>query len=354
MFKRIHHIILLGMLTISFTQALAQVSMPDTVCAGTTRTYKVNDASKPSTYSWFLNGALQPTYTKNEINISWNIPGTYQLSVIEHALNGCDGDMVSATIVVLPLPIAHAGPDIIVCFGKTIQLNGSGGDNYQWSPPIYLSNARIANPVVNLPGPGTFKYILSVTRNGCAAISRDSVNVTLLPPVSIFAGNDTLVAQGQPLQLNAIAGSGTTFTSYTWSPPIGLSNSRIKDPVAMLQNDMLYTVTASTIDGCEAKDDIKVRVFVKADINVPNAFTPNRDGRNDKFKMIAVGIRELKYFRIYNRWGQLVFSAQSLSDGWDGTVNGSVQQTGTYVWNAEVLDYNGNVIRKSGTVTLIK
>lgn len=353
MTKLVRHIILLGLLCGSMIQAIGQVAMPDTVCAGTRRTYKVNDASKPSTYSWFLNGRLQSS-TLHEINIDWSIPGTYQLSVIEHAINGCDGDMVSATVVVLPLPLANAGPDLVVCFGKTIQLNGSGGNNYQWSPAAFLSNPQIANPIVRLPAPGTYTYILSVTRNGCSAISKDSVNITYLPPVSIFAGNDTLIAQNQPLQLNAIPNAGTVFTTFNWSPPTGLNNTRIKNPVAILQSDIAYTVTARTVEGCEATDAIKVRVFAKADINVPNAFTPNRDGRNDKFRIIAVGIRELTYFQIYNRWGQLVFSAKNLSDRWDGSINGLVQSTGTYVWRAEAVDYNGNVIKKSGTVTLIK
>ncbi len=342
------------MLCGSMIQTIGQVAMPDTVCTGTSRTYKVNDATKPSTYSWFLNGQLQTNSTRNDITINWSTPGTYQLSVIEHALNGCDGDMVSATVVVLPLPVANAGPDLVVCFGNVIQLNGSGGNNFKWSPPNYLSNPSIPNPFVNLPAPGNYIYILSVTRNGCTTISIDSVKITYLPPVAVFAGNDTMVAQNQPLQLNAVSNSGTVFTTINWSPPTGLNNTRISNPVAVLQNDIVYTVTAHTLEGCEATDAIKVRVFTKADINVPNAFTPNRDGRNDKFRIVAVGIRELKYFQIYNRWGQLVFSGKTLSDGWDGTINGLVQSTGTYVWRAEAVDYNGNVIKKSGTVTLIK
>ncbi len=355
MIKRIQHISVWLMLFFSFTKAAAQIAMPDTVCIGTSRIYKVNDAATPSTYTWKIDGVTQPG-TKNEINITWNTAGTFLLTVQEHSNNGCDGDIRSGLVYVIPLPVANAGPDAIICFGNTLRLNGSGGSLYQWSPSTYLSNPAIPNPIVSIPVAGTYKYILSVSTNGCASLKKDTVSVTILPPVNVFAGRDTFVTVNQPLQLNAADINSSGFTTYTWSPSFGLNNPVIKNPIAVLNNlgTTSYIVTARTVDGCEDKDDIKITVFAKADLYVPTAFTPNGDGLNDFAVVIPVGIRELKYFSIFNRWGELVFSTKNPSIGWNGTYKGKEQDGNVFVWSAEGIDYNGNTIRKKGTVTLIR
>jgi len=97
-----------------------------------------------------------------------------------------------------------------------------------------------------------------------------------------------------------------------------------------------------------------VRIFRGPDIYVPNAFTPNGDGRNDKFYPVPVGIKALNYFRVFNRWGQLVFSTNQLNEGWDGTLGGLKQGNGTFVWMAEAITKDNKIITKKGTVTLIR
>jgi gliding motility-associated-like protein len=88
---------------------------------------------------------------------------------------------------------------------------------------------------------------------------------------------------------------------------------------------------------------------------VPNAFTPNGDGHNDYFKISAPGIETLNVFRVFNRWGQLVFdSPLSHSLGWDGTYNGKPLASGTFVWIVQGVDYTGKSLVRKGTVTLIR
>ncbi|HRF17486.1 MAG TPA: gliding motility-associated C-terminal domain-containing protein, partial [Chitinophagaceae bacterium] len=99
---------------------------------------------------------------------------------------------------------------------------------------------------------------------------------------------------------------------------------------------------------------VRVRVYKGPDIYVPSGFTPNGDGRNDRFTPFPVGIKSLTYFRIFNRWGQQIFSTNRLHDGWDGTLNGTAQPSGVYVWMIQAVTDDNRVINKKGTVTIIR
>jgi len=87
---------------------------------------------------------------------------------------------------------------------------------------------------------------------------------------------------------------------------------------------------------------------------VSNAFTPGNDGKNDLLRVVPVGIKKFKYFIVYNRWGNQVFYTIDPAKGWDGTINHINEQTGVFVWIAEGVDEKGNVVRRKGTVTLIR
>jgi gliding motility-associated-like protein len=260
----------------------------------------------------------------------------------------------SIQITVNPAPVANAGADLSVCFGKIFQLNGSGGLNYQWFPSTYFTtNANIASPSVKAKKNST--YFLTVSNAfGCNSISPDAVDVTVIPPVKIFAGNDTIAAINQPVQLKVTETSNAGVTQYSWSPGTFLNNSGIANPIAILPYDFRYIVTGTTPDGCEESDDILIKVYTGPEIYVPTGFTPNHDGLNDLLKAIPVGIKEFRYFRIFNRWGQMVFSSGNPAKGWDGKINGADQPSGTFVWMAEAVDYKGNLIRRKGVVTIVR
>jgi gliding motility-associated-like protein len=187
-----------------------------------------------------------------------------------------------------------------------------------------------------------------IDAKGCKSLKKDTVIITVLPKVEIFAGKDTSIVISQPLQLNAINVNNSSFISYAWSPLFALNNSLTQNPVAVFDKTGTYTykVRAITSKGCEATDDISIKVFAGADLYVPNAFTPNNDGSNDVLKPILVGIKELKYFSIYHRSGQLVFTTSKDGVGWDGRINGQLQNAGGYVWIAEAMYYNGHTIKE--------
>lgn len=260
------------------------------------------------------------------------------------------------TIPPLPVPVAGAGSDVIICNGKSTQLNASfGAVAYSWSPGIFLDNPAIRNPNVIDPKPGSWVYHLVITdANGCRSLADEQVIVTVTPPPKVGLPPDTLIVRNQPLQLNAADLNNSGIINYTWSPPTGLDNPFIKNPVALLDRDIIYKLDVSTSAGCAGTNYIIVKVYDKPDVHVPTAFTPGGDGVNDLFRAIPVGIKEFHYLNVFNRWGQLVFTSSDYKKGWDGKIDNMEQGPGVYVWIAEAVDYKGNLIRKKGTVTLIR
>jgi gliding motility-associated-like protein len=327
--------------------------MPDSVCVGSTKRYHVNDATVPSTYVWKINGITQ-TSIVHEIFVNWNTAGVYTITVQEENANGCKGQIEQGVVNVFAAPIPNAGPDATYCFEATPRLSGGGGNTYEWTPSNYLSNTNVANPFVNSPVAGTFTYNLSVTNAaGCRSTNTDAVTITILPKASIFAGNDTMIAINQPLQLNATDIDNLGFVDYTWSLSSGLDDATKRNPIAIIGTDRTYTVTGITTNGCKATDNINIKVFTKADIYVPTAFTPNGDRDNDVLRPILVGIKELKHFTIYNRYGEIVYKTSTPKAGWNGFINGKMQNTGSYVWVAEAIDFKGNILFRKGMATLI-
>jgi len=196
-------------------------------------------------------------------------------------------------------------------------------------------------------------YILNGCQQGTTEYS-DSIQINLRDYlVNAFAGNDTAIAKGQTLQLNGIDRNGGG-THFLWSPASTLSRADIFNPVAQPGADITYHLRISTASGCEDHDEIRVRVFDAPDIYVPTAFTPDGNGRNDLLKPVLAGIQELFYFRIFDRWGRLVFTSKGGDGGWDGRVKGAEQATATFIWVAEGVDYRGTKIFRKGTSTLIR
>ncbi len=250
----------------------------------------------------------------------------------------------------VPYPNANAGLDQTICFGFSAQLNASGGSSYSWSPAAFLNNRLIPNPVSINPT-ANIRYIVSVTDTfGCPKPARDTIFVNVAKITADAGPRDTSVVLDQPLLLNA-----TGSNNYLWSPAQWLSSTTIHNPVSLPQNDIEYIVRVSNNFGCFDYDSIRVHLYkLDAGLYVPTAFTPNGDGKNDIFRPIILGIKSLDLFRVYNRWGQLLYSGTDAEKGWDGTFGGKGQDPATYVWYAEATDYRNRKVKKKGYVVLIR
>jgi gliding motility-associated-like protein len=316
---------------------------PDTlICLSDT--LKLRPVSDALSYRWSPAETLSNPNIKNPIarpdkDITYTVTANIGKCQATDAVN----------IKTVPYPTVITRGDTTICFGDQAQLFASGGTSYRWLPATGLDNNRIPDPIAK-PELST-TYLVAVSDNkGCPKPSIDSVTVKVIPPIKAFAGNDTAVVAGQPLQFNATGGE-----VYTWTPATGLNRNDIPNPVAILSDSVTYVVKVGTRVGCFAMDTVHVKVF-KTDPNIfiPTAFTPNGDRLNDKLVPLPVGIASIDYFRVYDRWGQLVFSTSEIGKGWDGTIHGTPQGSDTFAWYVRGTDYTGKVIAKKGLTTLIR
>ncbi|MCZ2222598.1 MAG: gliding motility-associated C-terminal domain-containing protein [Chitinophagales bacterium] len=267
-------------------------------------------------------------------------------------------DKDSVLITTIPYPKAQINNVQSICYGSNVQLSASiVGSSFLWSPTENMLNENTLTPLVS-PIDTTFYILTAYDTLGCPKPYSDTVMVAVIPKVEVFAGNDTAVIINQPLQLNTVTSPIPASSTYKWMPSTGLNNTNISNPIATLNinaDSIKYKVVVTRPEGCKGEDEIVVKIFkTQPDIFIPTAFTPNSDGKNDVLKPIPVGITKIDFFRIYNRAGQLIFETKEYMKGWDGTIGGTPQPSGTYVFTAQGVDYKGKIIFKKGTVVLIR
>jgi gliding motility-associated-like protein len=335
------------------SEPFVKYSYPTPVCEGT----PVN----------FLDSSFVEYGTINKWH--WNIAGTdytdqnppplefigdNNISLSVETMEGCVSETASGIIKSYPAPSVDFQVSD-VCFGQPAVFTGINIKPSvaisRWSWDMGNGSGRVSlNPQLNYIYPYGGEYNVQLTAysgDGCAAS-------VITKPLKVYktdayAGNDTIFATGQPIQLNA---SGGDF--YKWTPSTGLSADNISNPVVTLEHDAQFILTATTAIGCPTSDTIKFKVFNGPELYVPSAFTPNNDGSNDQFKFIAVGMKSVDLFQVYNRYGQLIYSSNEIMKGWDGRLNGVNQPMGTYVWMIKGTDLTGVPHFKRGTVTLVR
>jgi len=325
----------------------AAIAVPAPICEG--KSVPLAATSNAAGFAW------TPADGLNKTNVLTPQAGpstttTYHLT----ATTGVCQVGADVTVSVYPAPVANAGADETVCYGKSTQLQGSGGSTYSWTPATYLSDANAGDATVMHPLQTT-TYHLSVTDDkGCLSLQSDAVVITVTPPSAVWIGNDTSILAGQPVPMELEDVNGSGFTNFSWSPVTGLDAASVRNPVATPVESVTYTVLASTPAGCEAMGTRAIKVYSVAGIFVPGAFSPNGDGHNDRLHARPVGIRDFKYFAVFNRWGQRVFYTADAAVGWDGSTAGQSVLAGAYVWMAAGVDYRGVLVERKGTVIVVR
>ncbi|UPK70086.1 lectin-like domain-containing protein [Chitinophaga filiformis] len=286
--------------------------------------------------------------------IAYTDTGTYSIKLQATSTQGCSAG-IEKIMEVYPTPgISASGEN--ACIGVPVSFTGTDETPTvplsQWYWDLGNGQQQTGQQISYVyPAGGTYEASLhTVSTDGCFS---DTSKVTVIvTDINLFAGNDTIVARNQPLQLNARTnGSGLQFR---WSPATGLTDPGIADPLAYLQQDQVYQLTVTSAEGCIEIDTLNVKVYAGPEFYIPTAFSPNNDGRNDVFRAISPGVSALDFFRVWNRWGQEVFSTHSLTASWDGTFKGIPMPAGTYVWMIQGTDYKGRLFNRKGTVTIVR
>jgi gliding motility-associated-like protein len=249
--------------------------------------------------------------------------GIYRDTV--YATSGCDSIIYITTVTIATVTTSTS--TAFLCQGGPYRL--------PWGKPVTL--------------PGLYSDTLRSSR-GCDSLVR---TVTLFADTlftSVTKSND--VSCLQPVaQLRATGG-----IAYTWSPPGGLDDIKVYNPVASPAETTTYQVQITKPNGCVVTDTITVKAGAGNLENaflVPNAFTPDGDGKNDCFGIRHWGVVSRLHFSIYNRWGEMVFQTSDPQRCWDGTYKGALLPTGTFVYFIDATTPCGPVVRK-GTVTLVR
>ncbi len=247
--------------------------------------------------------------------------------------------------------------DAIICRGQRTRLSASGNaQQFAWTPATGLNDSFIASPWAS-PLQTTTYQVVGYSTNTCPN-DTGAVTVTVGSIPTVELGPDLTVDAGLPIDFRPV--TSNDVISYNWQPSTGLSCNSCSGPRLIADKDASYRLTVRTQYNCEAFDDIRIIVTCgKGAVYIPNAFTPNGDGANDIFYIKGYGIQKVKSLRIFNRWGQIVFSRENSSPndknaGWDGKVKGQVAASGAYIYVAEVVCNEGKALPLKGTVMLLK
>ncbi|OWY19140.1 hypothetical protein C7N43_01755 [Sphingobacteriales bacterium UPWRP_1] len=285
------------------------------------------------TYQW-QDGSSNATFTANT-------PGAYWVQIA----NSCSSATDTVTVNYLNTPFVQLAADTTLCPGETLFLNAQLPD----ASVSYLWNNGSTQPDFTVSEPGLY----AVTLNNACGNASDSilVNYNQLPTVS--AGPDVTICIGETATL---APTAANATAYLWQ-------NGSTQPTLIAGESGVYAITVSNACG-SASDAVTVTVNdclpppppepLPCTLLVPNAFSPNNDGVNDVFAPVYNCTSATASFSVFNRWGERVFTGNTLTDGWNGSLKNEPCPIGVYVWVLEYLNDEGQMEMVKGNVTLLR
>jgi gliding motility-associated-like protein len=304
-------------------------------------------------YKWIMGDGS--VLSSKDISYTYSQAGVYEVKMIVNSSSVCV-DSISAIVTVYQNAIADFSANPI-CINLPMQAVNKTVDtlsspiNYTWD----FGNGQIStdrNPPVQVyTVPGNYQVSLSVNTNQCPTplnvlkrlVVVDKPKPGVNYPVQYAVVNYPLELQARPFGESAL-----------WNPATSLNTQESYTPVFTGQFEQLYTIQIKTISGCVTVDTQIVKTVKEAAIYVPTAFTPNDDGLNDYLRPVLIGIKEVRYFRVFNRWGLLLYERKTELPGWDGKVAGTLQSSQVVVWMIEGLSVDNRIITQKGTSTLVR
>ncbi len=322
---------------------LPELTIADNIlgCIGDNVT--INLLSTGGSYAWTGPNGFTSTQKSPVIqNASMASRGVYK--VVVTSLFNCVS-VAQTTLNIIPRAVVTVGnANPAVCDGEAVQLSANGGQSYRWSPTAGLSDPNIANPIAN-PSQTTL-YTVAVSNGTCETLAE--VNVTVHKNPKAETGVDKKILRGNSIVIEGIP-EGEDIT-YFWSPSNDLDDPNSLNPVASPKSDMTYTFNVVSNKGCvTATADIFIKVYEK--VEVPSSFSPNGDGINDTWSIIAIDTFAEPKVRVVNRYGEKVFESYGYKIPWDGKYKGKDLPPGVYYY---LIYLNTDLKPLSGSLTVIR
>jgi gliding motility-associated-like protein len=343
-----------------------QITAADSpICTGATETFTATTTpglTNPS-FQWQWNG--NNTGTNSPVYTNGSLANGDSIRCILTLDSACATPVLdtsnSLSIPLIPLPITSVSITASandICQGDTITftatpVNGGSTPAYQWEVNGTNEGLNSAFFSTNTLKNGDTVICQVLSSQVCAQpVTSTAIDPLIRPaPVVTIMAADTVIPFGQDVQLQTTVDS--PVSSYQWTPINTLNDPSIADPIASPSTNTLYQVSVLGFDGCTATASVDIKVYRA--LRMPNAFTPNGDGRNDLFRVPPLLQITVINFSVYDRLGARVFYTSNSSEGWDGRFNGHPQPAGAYVWQLEYIDQlTGKAAAASGTVMLIR
>ncbi|MBK7559692.1 MAG: PKD domain-containing protein [Chitinophagaceae bacterium] len=305
-------------------------------------------------YNWDLGDGN--TANTTDVTHQYAQPGDYIVTLVVTSQNGC-ADTLFYQAKVHPYPFAGFVLQEPGCTNLPLLIINTTNNNtlstliYDWDFGNGQSST-MRNPVYAYPAPGNFTITLSVSTAQCPqTVTTHQLPVNIDAPLAGIRYPDKEAIFNFPEKLQARQIGNTVL----WTPATSLDDRHSYTPYFKGLLPQLYTIEMKTASGCITVDTQYVRTKKKIEIYVPTIFTPgNSDGLNDYLRPNLMGIVKVNSFRVYNRWGKLLYQMQSDRPGWDGRINGQLQEMQTVVWMIEAIDVDGNLHKRKGTTVLMR
>ncbi len=323
----------------------------DTLCFGQTDTII---AFHSDTLSWMPVGALSCA-TCDTVIANPSVTTLFYAT----ANNSFNCKIVDSALftVFTPFTATATISPVYVCALDTVRI-GANPPNKRiiWSPSTNISDSTSYNPIVSPPNSTSYTATLTDSVGCFSSNTRVDVVVKSLPVVN--AGPDKVYPYNTAFTISPTYSSN--IVSYGWTPAPTLSCSNCTAPSGVALESKTYTVNVKSDSGCVAKDDITIYVeCAYANLFMPTAFSPNRDGKNDIYYPMTRGIRIINRFSVFNRFGQMLFDSKNIKPnekqfGWDGKYKGLDQAGEAYVFVLEAVCDLGETIAKKGSFLLLR
>jgi gliding motility-associated-like protein len=328
----------------------------DSICNGETITFTDASIGSNLTYEWNFGDGSATDNTQNPSH-TYTTDGIYNVMLTVRDDIPCIS-IFEQKIVVASISVNIVPTDTSVCLSDSMMLYAVvtappyfSGFTYAWTPTSQIGDPTAQNVNFYMETSGDYNYTVTATGwpMGCVATATNHIFVEPRP-VLINVTPDQVVEYGTKVQLNA---DGVRY--YVWSHPATLDNPDISNPVASpVDKSTQYRVIGmNEHGGCRDTAYVNIDLTYTDDF-VPTVFSPNGDGKNDLFRIRGIKYQKVIEFRVFNRWGNELFSTQDGMQGWDGRYKGAPQDPGVYGYLIRVSLPDGTTRSYQGNVTLIR